>query len=1535
MSFQFNGDLGHDGFLVTLNYFAGLPDPSVLSDANLVILFKSLLKKDSITKEKSLNELIEVFDSAQAPVALKDDLTIISWVQVYAKLATDNSRTVRILAHQTQAKFLQLVGGKSFSKYLKSSIPIWLFGLFDNDRLVATASYKSLLLSFQNDKDKIDKLWILFYEQIVTFIITGIALETSESLSDKRYTKESDSIGKYERVVGGCLNMLNKVIQIESPKKGLTGDIETLLFMDNIWDYLSTSLNSDTLNLALFKSILALLKGLFKEPSLLAQFKDPKGLFKLVSKKFIKNVKLKSKSGPNSNVIYSSIILQLWDILIVLTEFGALSNAKELKIKKSFWQLGGSKSFSRLIEYLKMGPCNLDPAYYSIVGHFFEVLAKNHSHIEDDEFLDFNNVDDLEIIIKTLCKQFQSALAIDYRIKSFECLARVFKIFEETTNDLQSLKPLAKLIIITAFETLAKSKPIASQASKYLAMNSSIALFLEGLLNSYSDILDDFNSSLIKHIETGTSDYPPLTYQNYFKVLATCNNQETFGKLSSQVIDLIVEDDSIKCPEIGFQLVSIGLKESRSVPKDKVVELIEMLPMFVEADFVQPPIDLLSDFLGTGTVPNNEIINDFYLKLSMVDQSSVPKFILLISQHIHLNQTSFPEIEDYVSKLSEKSSLSQDENKIVYQHIDDPIIFANIIKSCSSVEKANEFITNYSRLENKVSLSEYKDDESLKLIIQNGWKSIERPEVQSFFDSIESDIIEESLFKFIVNASFSMDFNPIANYLKSSKIGILRFNELLQQSLQTLDINSLAVSNPLQQNIALVTMPTTSSSELDGSILVIGKFVLELVRISKDRDLVLLGLFISEYINDYLFLKSKAEIKNDEEILNLKTEIIGALHYVFEQTQLEDVLSINSSDSIIEWLSEDMKSGQFNKFYSARVYKHIVDRVFENLTFQAFEDSSINFNQMVNSNPLQLAVFLQCGSKFFNTKSSKFDRIRNYVAAEILGVRRTDQILKEGTKWVSLLINFFNAEEPYEVVPPHRLAMIINQISQWLDSDIAYDEEFISMRVQLAQLFTGLINNVPELLDKFWEMSLRLVNDNLSICESELGRLDLRYFTLKLILLVNKKEVEGIDEVKEELLELVLNKDMIEKDIKINNQPIDLVHSLIQRLFNQVEIPARIANEKINQLYELLATCDFIPLQRIVVSILQKLILVNQQDFVVEYQLSKSKLSEDEENSYLAVLNETLIKNINVYVGDIDSSSPVVSRYLWSWVLIFAHFEDITFSMKAEYINQLKELGVFERLFDYIFDQVDVSDNKLMASLSIETSLQSYDPKSPAGDSLHDEYQVLLLHLYFLSFRFLGSQIQTWYNHIRDRQLKQKIEKFSSASVSPILITKILDEVSNAKASIESKDENLTIKVNKVINEIKSVYLIDEFTMEMVIKIPSIYPLENVNVSGPLRLGVKENQWKAWLLASQRVISLTNGSIMEAVELFNKNVNLHFSGFEECAICYSILHQDLSLPSKTCTTCNNKFHAACLYKWFKSSGSSTCPLCRSPFNFKK
>ena len=63
----------------------------------------------------------------------------------------------------------------------------------------------------------------------------------------------------------------------------------------------------------------------------------------------------------------------------------------------------------------------------------------------------------------------------------------------------------------------------------------------------------------------------------------------------------------------------------------------------------------------------------------------------------------------------------------------------------------------------------------------------------------------------------------------------------------------------------------------------------------------------------------------------------------------------------------------------------------------------------------------------------------------------------------------------------------------------------------------------------------------------------------------------------------------------------------------------------------------------------------------------------------------------------------------------------------------------------------------------------------------------------------------------------------------------------------------------------------------------------------------------------------------------------------ECAICLACEHQTTAqLPCVECSTCHNKLHAACIYRWFRSLAAeqrseaeqpppATCPLCRSAF----
>jgi len=158
----------------------------------------------------------------------------------------------------------------------------------------------------------------------------------------------------------------------------------------------------------------------------------------------------------------------------------------------------------------------------------------------------------------------------------------------------------------------------------------------------------------------------------------------------------------------------------------------------------------------------------------------------------------------------------------------------------------------------------------------------------------------------------------------------------------------------------------------------------------------------------------------------------------------------------------------------------------------------------------------------------------------------------------------------------------------------------------------------------------------------------------------------------------------------------------------------------------------------------------------------------------------------------------------------------------------------------------------------------------------------------------------------------------------------VTDWASNQNSSA---DEALIIKANYRTKEVTASKEIDDQLMTISIRLPSNFPLSQAVVEGGNRVAVDEKKWRSWLLNTQGVITFSNNSITDGLVAFRRNIVGALKGQSECAICYSIISADKQLPTKKCGTCKNMFHGSCLYRWFKSSNSSSCPLCRNSFNY--
>nr|XP_025959377.1 E3 ubiquitin-protein ligase listerin [Dromaius novaehollandiae] len=203
----------------------------------------------------------------------------------------------------------------------------------------------------------------------------------------------------------------------------------------------------------------------------------------------------------------------------------------------------------------------------------------------------------------------------------------------------------------------------------------------------------------------------------------------------------------------------------------------------------------------------------------------------------------------------------------------------------------------------------------------------------------------------------------------------------------------------------------------------------------------------------------------------------------------------------------------------------------------------------------------------------------------------------------------------------------------------------------------------------------------------------------------------------------------------------------------------------------------------------------------------------------------------------------------------------------------------------------------------------------------------LACSVYHITLKDLPAMVRLWWNSC-EKRVFSVVDKFTSKYVSSVLSSQ---EIASVQTSTQLFN-GMTVKARSAAREVIATYSVDDIFIELIIQLPSNYPLGSITVESGKRVGVAVQQWRNWMLQLSTYLTHQNGSIMEGLSLWKNNVDKRFEGVEDCMICFSVIHgSNYSLPKKACRTCKKKFHSACLYKWFTSSNKSTCPLCRETF----
>ncbi|KAH3673502.1 hypothetical protein WICMUC_003608 [Wickerhamomyces mucosus] len=1509
--------LGYNGFEVSLNYISGIPDPSIVSNSQLKLIFKSLQKKDELTKEKALLEFINFINDSNNLTELKDDLVIITWIQLYPKISISESKNVRLMSHQIHTLLISKLQ-KNILKYLKDSIPILFTGLFDFDSSVSKSTQLNLSIAFNNDEIKLNNLWNLFQSEILNFIDNVFNKETVDTLSDDRYIVKDEADLKYLRLINSTVAIFNQLIKLNKNNVKFTellSNYQTVFTYENLWHYLL--INSNVNNQKIFKSLLNLINStLINKPELFVEKS-----WKLLSKRFLKSLKFVDKFDINSNnsIIYSSLILPILTTLINLNS-----------INPDFYHYVKS-SKDLIINFLKIGSLNSNPNYYKILSSFI-----NNSKI----ILLNDNEEDFKIIEEILLNDFDLEVSKNLKFRSGA---------DFIINSL-----ITYLEIITNFNN-----------------NQDFTIILEKCLNiQQPSITSRFIDPLSKHIpqETIITKLNSTNISNWKLLLEISIKspiflEETLIKSLDNLRDLADhynddDDDNDEEREKGEEFVKIPtftifqfvINKNLSQYSTQIEEFIDELPSFITPLTLDQCINILIDYSKFIKINKQVFLESFDNSLAKLNIINSKDQLITKLDQFNFKDELLHHSEELRSVVNEISTSYDFQNDNIFQkHLIDKQSLINLYKLAESKNKLDKFVEFYWKnnssngdllvylIINTDILNYLFKSSNIEILTKIESLLVKNIDIKNkFFISINQNIQSLSLssssstlpIPLIEHLKFFISSNP--SYI-SDLIPTNLYKDFLDSYGEVID-SRLSLGNPLETGIYLLS-PKIDSFQFQPlrKIIDYAIFLNKLDLDFNDEVLIFLNI-IHEVAIDYDFLISGIETNYQDQLVSITNKLF--LKGFKDQSHgsiIDQIITDSYDTSILSKLLTE--SNPILNFYKLRILISILNNfepIQDQLDLEPYIKSKLRSKDI--NDILRLITILTN----VDLSISKYERLRNLVGSELIGLR-PNEILSQGLSRLILLNRFIENSKNEEPLQPQRFNMIINELNKWIESDISYESDFTNLRIVLLKFLQNfnLIN--LEKSEKFQELTENLITDSIGFITMNLDEeeaedsIELKYQSLKLYLIL-ERQGEEISSVKDEIFAIFLNESFNKEQ---SNQPIKLYNDLLIRFIQTVPTKKFVGhydellqkNNRLNNNFQI---------RRPILQIISELILTRQQDVVIEYELNKD-VSQLDKFKIESKFIENVLKIPDFNGLNHEEEDQELIKYLWNWSLILLKFNDISLKLRSIYISQLQSHDelIFKFLNFLTFLIINNSDKEILNKLnSNENLFLEYSFDNNNYISLDEEIKFLSIHLYYKLLISIGSLSTNWFNNIKDRNFKNKIEDFTIKYISPSLILTKLQDFETKSTKLINGDDNLTIKLNKTLNEIKINYLIDEQQMEVLFKIPSNYPLNNIEIIGTQRIGVKELQWKSWVLSSQTILSFQNGSILESLEFFLKNVSYHFKGFEECSICYSILHSDNSLPSKTCSTCNNKFHSACLYKWFKSSGGNTCPLCRSTFNFR-
>ncbi|KAL1632128.1 hypothetical protein SLS56_004017 [Neofusicoccum ribis] len=1582
-----------------LSYVSEPPDLSSISDANTVVAFKNLSKKDSTTKAKALEDLQSTIASSPASV---EEAVLEAW-----------------LAHTVQGQ-IAAACGKRIAKHMPKVVGAWLSGLYENDKSVSLAAQASFSSVFSTP-EKMHNLRKAFQQQILEYCRNVIDKESSNTLSDERNTSPDDAEAKYSRVIASSIAVIASLLTELSPEElgKEQSSYEEAMQDGRIWDFSSYS------DPAVRRAIHRLLRTCMAK-----QREALSAHLSTISKSYLSTALNSDQTG--SAYEFSETLVALTTIFpTVWTEH---YTSKKTPVTK------------RLRQFLKRGSQGGPTHYWDNVNKIITRLPKEVLPSDSAEAVEILSAIRSGIISKDEPRSNLGAAYTAY----FNVTAALSASFHGEEQQ----KLLAEMVLPLILQYIKPSQETATwvvpgpQATKLISQALEIPgvpLVLEAQWDQATNVLvedmktslpaqsKDYDASQRQVNEVGQrwaavasklleKDPPP----NIRDLLARSSSQvikEALELLNSRngkpygaagVIEALLRSfksflfEDPECSELLTSFVTNDLPSLFLSPSSsKLASILRTFsdrPGFEEAwratlktcvDEPEPQAkvtalaQLLSsiDSQSQIAVANSElqgfILERFRLSIQGAADWSFPNQLLKGSSVLS-DDTVDTVLADLTQSLSVSgkaqnalqglTNIVQQNPDLLRRYVPTPEGSALLQKLVSITENPNDEIAEQATsLENRIkaTLSDSNSKEALKSSI---FDVISRGLVQAAADSV-SPITLVELAKDLLNDTETVDQELLDN--------IVPTYDAWQAALKPfLDISphpTFAITNPLGGGVYLVKTgqnPTQVPRDSEGlapalrmaayTARLLAKVpILEKLSLERQAQLYKHLLLTVQLTNDNVSRATSNDIFNvyNPHTENDVVEVIAdiqALITTWTSSPAAGWSEDASSESsfvraALDSLRESSKGLASESFYNARAYASVTSELIEMHGWPSKETASMEetLKEIRRSNDTLLVAAFLFGHSTPMASHSSASRMCNELIAQLTGhnvqdvqdgkyyLPQRNYVVARLRQLVLLNIIIANQDGITDTIAKQRLVFFVKHLTGWLELQ---DDESIplTVRSEVYRAFSLLLplmkdiygehwENILNSLTSFWSSSGHFKDQGLGYEEAiPCIHASLKLYSTLRALQADEDPNEDLVEiwkssqpaVSQGLIELLKQSEGLDD---YNHQPLKIVNELLSR---QISSISGTQLENTEELFPLLVT-ESSSVQQAAFDILHKQIPAAQEEISVNAALEKTTAQLPDE--LLSLVLEPPSKEV-ISGWDFNRAMPLNLRgYLFSWLLIFDHFTNSSYKVKTDYIEHLQKEGHVPQLLDFLAEFLGHTKGKPIDISKFDVA--QYDPH--ATDTPLADARYLAAHLYFLTLQHLPSLAKSWWIDCKSRQTVLAVESWTERFISPHIITAALSAVSEWANSQDNAaaDEALTIKVNQRGKEITAGYEVDEQFMTIVIRLPPTYPLAPVVVEGVNRVAVSEQKWQSWLRNCQGVVTFSNGNLVDGLISWRRNVVGALKGQTECAICYSIISADKQLPSKRCGTCKNLFHTSCLYKWFKSSNASSCPLCRNPFNY--